>query len=406
LVEGSTYNTGMAVTTRIVDPPPTALREPRSIIALSTLAGAPAHPLAHARVLRDGERAFPAMLELIAGARKRVLFENFIFAGDATGERFASVLAAAARRGVDVRVLYDPIGTLMVRGGSIARMLARDGLMARAFRPLSPIHPWSWLRLRHRDHRKLLAVDGEEAIIGGFCISDNWSPSSSGGRGWRDTGLLVAGPVVADLEHAFDAMWLRAEGRHGRLRAPAENYADVPAALVAADQPGARHVGALYRWLAREARQTLDITDAYLVVPPSILAAFAAAAQRGVAVRLLLPGRNNHPLAGAAARHVYTPLLAAGVEIWEWDGLMIHAKTAVFDGEIVLVGSSNLDPLSMRRNFELNVLVADPVVGATMSAMFARDLATATQIDAAAWRARPRWQRALQSVASYFAPNL
>ena len=360
---------------------------------MSTLASAPARPVPSAEVLRDGERAFPAMIELIDSARRLVLFENFIFAGDATGRRFADALCRAAKRGVDVRVLYDPIGTLMVKGGSIARVLREDGVVARAFRPLSPFAPWSWTRIRHRDHRKLLAVDGAVAVIGGFCISDNWSPSIDGGRGWRDTGLLVRGPVVGDLEQAFEAMWLRA----GESRAPtpraAESYAGVPAALVAADQPGARHVAALYHWLAERARQSLEITDAYLVTPPRILAAFAAAARRGVAVRLLLPGRNNHPMAGAAARHVYQSLLDAGVEIWEWDGLMVHAKTAVVDGEVTLVGSSNLDPLSMRRNFELNLLVADPVTGATMRAMFARDLTTASRIDPVEWRQRPAWQR-------------
>jgi cardiolipin synthase len=382
------------------------LARPDAVTEMSDLANAPARPLSGTDVLRDGERAFPAMIELIDSARRLVLFENFIFAGDATGRRFAGALGNAAKRGVDVRVLYDPIGTLMVKGGSIARVLSEQGVAARPFRPLSPFQPWSWLRIRHRDHRKMLAVDGAAAVIGGFCISDNWSPSAQGGRGWRDTGLLVRGPVVADLEQAFAAMWLRA----GEFRAPksptAESYAGVPAALVAADQPGARHVSALYHWLAEHARQSLEITDAYLVTPPRILAAFAAAARRGVAVRLLLPGRNNHPVAGAAARHVYQPLLDAGVEIWEWDGLMVHAKTAVVDGEVALVGSSNLDPLSMRRNFELNLLVADPVTGAAMRAMFESDLATATRVDPDVWRQRPAWQRRVEAVASFFSPNL
>src|SRR5262249_23770029 len=157
----------------------------------------------------------------------------------------------------------------------------------------------------------------------------------------------------------------------------------LPAALVAADQPEATRVSQLYEWLAAHARQSLDITDAYLVVPGELLLAFAAAARRGVAVRMLLPGGNNHPLAPPAARYSYQALLAAGVEIWEWSGVMVHAKTAVVDGEVTLVGSSNLDPLSMRRNYELNLLVADPVTGEGMRAMFAQDLKTATRIDAA-----------------------
>ncbi len=121
---------------------------------------------------------------------------------------------------------------------------------------------------------------------------------------------------------------------------------------------------------------------------------------------LLLPGRNNHPVAGAAARHIYQPLLDAGVGIWEWGGVMLHAKTAVADGEVTLVGSSNLDPLSIRRNFELNLLIADRETGGAMREMFARDLDNATRIDPAAWRRRPAWPRVLEAAASLFGPNL
>jgi cardiolipin synthase len=375
-----------------------------AIPAVAELAAAPARPVEGVRILRDGEASFPAMLELIAGAQRTVRFENFIFAGDATGCRFAEALAAAAKRGVDVRVLYDPIGTLMVRGGSIARVLKAQGVNARPFRPLSPLSPWSWLRIRHRDHRKLLAVDSSVGVVGGLCISDNWSPSSLGGHGWRDTALEVRGPVVLDLEAAFDAMWEGADDR--RIANPPLGSAAPPAALVAADQPGAARVAHLYEWLAQRARRSLEITDAYLVTPARILDAFAAAARRGVAVRVLVPGRNNHPLAGAAARNNYAALLDAGVEIWEWDGLMVHAKTAVVDGEVTLVGSSNLDPLSMRRNYELNLLVADASTGAGMRTMFARDLETATRIDASAWGRRPVWRRAVEALASVLAPNL
>jgi cardiolipin synthase len=121
---------------------------------------------------------------------------------------------------------------------------------------------------------------------------------------------------------------------------------------------------------------------------------------------MLLPGRNNHPLAGAASRHGYESLLQAGVEIWEWDGVMIHAKTAVMDGELALVGSSNLDPLSMRRNYELNLLVADSVTGVRMQEMFERDLTTATRIDLPTWQKRPAWQRLAESTGALFGSSL
>lgn len=378
------------------------LADASSIADLSALTGSPARVAAGTRLLRDGEAAFPAMLERIEAARRRVRFENFIFAGDATGRRFAAALAATARRGVDVRVLYDPIGTVMVRGGSIARALQGSGVDVRPFRPLSPYAPWTWTRLRHRDHRKTLCVDGEVTVVGGLCISDNWSPSSRGGGGWRDTALLVEGAVAADVERAFEAMW---SGRRAPPVAgdPATGY---PAVMVGADRPGSRCVARVYAWLADHAVRSLDLTDAYLVLPRRVLERFASAARRGVRVRLLLPGRNNHPLAGAAARHGYDLLLESGAEIWEWGGMMVHAKTVVVDEEISLVGSSNLDPLSLSRNYELNLLVVDPVVGGEMRAMFEKDLLGSRQLSLEEWRGRPIWRRTAESVARLLAPDL
>jgi cardiolipin synthase len=147
------------------------------------------------------------MIDLIGSAEHNVSFENFIFADDSTGRKFASALSGATRRGVDVRVLYDPIGTAMLKGGSIAKTLVQDGVNAKPFRPLSPLSPWTWLRLRHRDHRKTMTVDGSVAVVGGLCISDNWAPSSWGGSGWRDTALMVHGPVATDVQKAFESMW-------------------------------------------------------------------------------------------------------------------------------------------------------------------------------------------------------
>jgi len=313
------------------------MTDPAAAAELSRLAGSPPRGGTDVRLLRDGIEAFPAMIEAIAGARTTVRFENFIFAGDTTGRSFAEALAAAAKRGVDVKVLYDPIGTMMVKGGSIADVLRRDGVTTRPFQPLSPFAPWSWLRFRHRDHRKTLTIDGQIAFVGGLCISDNWSPSQKGGRGWRDTALRVRGSIALDVESAFDAMW--ESSTSPPTLAPAESGDGQPAvAILAEDLPGKGRVASIYEWLARSAQETLEITDAYMVAPAKVLGALQDAARRGVSVRILLPGRNNHPVAGAAARWVYEGLLDAGVRIFEWEGVIIHAKTAVADGRIALVG--------------------------------------------------------------------
>jgi cardiolipin synthase len=293
----------------------------------------------------------------------------------------------------------------MVRGGSIARVLRSSGVTARPFRPLSPLAPWSWLRLRHRDHRKTLTVDGETAFVGGLCISDNWSPSETGGRGWRDTALRVRGEIAKDVERAFQKLW---ESSSSPPLSPPADPADARPAvsILAEDLPGAGRVASIYEWLARTARESLEITDAYMVAPPPVIDALEGAARRGVAVRILLPGRNNHRVAGAAARWMYSRLLDAGVRIFEWEGVMIHAKTAVADGVIALVGSSNLDPLSMRRNFELNLAVVDPETGADMQRMFERDLTDARPVLPTAWRRRPMWQKAVERTAGLLGGGL
>lgn len=386
---------------------PSSFTSTSAIAELSRLLGTPARPASGVRILRNGAEAFPIMLGLFEEARRVCTFENFIFAGDETGRRFADGLSAAAHRGIDVRVIYDPVGTMMVHGGSIANVLKKDGISARAFRPLSPYSPRSWLSLKHRDHRKTLVVDDETTVVGGLCISNNWAPSSKGGGGWRDTALLVRGPIAADVAVGFEAMWQRAESAETPvIFQPTADPPSPPVALVAADRPGAARVSTLYEWLAGRARSSFLITDAYLVAPRSLLRALGEAARRGVDVRLLLPGHNNHPSAGAAARRIYQPLMDAGVHIHEWNGVMVHAKTAVVDGEVALVGSSNLDPLSMQRNYELNLVVVDPVTGAAMRAMFAKDLTESTEVDPIAWRRRPLWQKAIESIAGALSPDL
>jgi cardiolipin synthase len=389
------------------------LASARALLEIAAIAGAPLRYGHAVRILRDGALAFPAMLAAIRAARRSVCFENFIMAHDATGERFAAELERARRRGAAVRVLYDPIGTLLVRGGSVGRRLRRADIEARAFRPLSAVAPWSWLRLRHRDHRKLLLSDRSTAVVGGICIADHWAPAERGGGGWRDTAIMVRGPAVADLELAFERMWRRAHGPLPDSAATGEMPAGrLPeergeaAVIVVGDRPGTGRVAAIYEWLADQAQESIELTDAYFVAPAPVLKALVRAARRGVRVRLLLPGRNNHPVAGLAAQRIYSPLLESGAEIHEWNGVMLHAKTAVVDGVISLVGSSNLDPLSLHRNYELNVLVADPHIGAVMRDLFAQDLGAAARLDPILWRRRPLRARAAEAVARLFADLL
>ena len=381
---------------------------------IAAIAQAPLRYGHHVRILHDGALAFPTMLAVIRTAKRAICFENFIFANDGTGQEFAAALERARSRGADVRVLYDPIGTLLVKGGSIARRLRRAAVRARPFRPLSMAAPWSWLHLRHRDHRKLLIADDVAAVVGGICIADHWAPAEHGGGGWRDTAVLLRGPAVADLQLAFERMWRRAlgpmvesfttllEGQALTLPPPRGDARVV----VVGDRPRTQRVAALYEWLADHAETSIEIADAYFVAPERVFKALVRAAQRGVAVRLLLPGRTNHPIAGLAARRIYEPMLVAGAEIYEWNGVMLHAKTCVIDGVISMVGSSNLDPLSLHRNYELNVLIADQKTGDTMRDVFAGDMARATPVQLDDWRGRPRRYKMAEWLAGLFGWNL
>jgi cardiolipin synthase len=384
------------------------LASPRALLELAAIAAAPLRYGHAVRILRDGALAFPAMLAGIHAARGSVSFENFILADDQTGRDFTAALERARRRGAQVRVLYDPVGTLLVKGGSVARRLKAADVEGRAFRPLSPLAPWSWLRLRHRDHRKLLVCDDLIAFVGGICVADHWAPSDRGGAGWRDTAVSIRGPAVMDFQLAFDRMWARARGepRPGAPLRPPPPEKGEAAVIVVGDSPGRGRVAALYEWLADRAEETIELTDAYFVAPRRVLDALIRAAHRGIRVRLLLPGRNNHPVAGLAARRIYGPLLDAGAEIHEWTGVMLHAKTAVVDGVVTLVGSSNLDPLSLRRNYELNALVADPQTGSAMRDLFATDLGKAARVNEAEWNRRPLAARAAEAAATLFADLL
>lgn len=392
-----------------------ALAAPHAMEEIAALAEAPLRRGHHVRILHDGSLAFPAMISAIRSARLSVCFENFIFAHDRTGEEFAVALEDAARRGVEVRVLYDPIGTLLVKGGSIRRRLKKANVTVRPFRPFTFKQPWSWLHLTYRDHRKLLIVDDLTAFVGGINIGDNWSPASHGGQGWRDTAAAVRGPAVLDCRLAFERMWKRALEKvpgssgasHFQLPTatlPAERGdADV---VVVGDRPRKHRVASLYEWLADRAERSFDITDSYFVAPRRVFDALVRAARRGVRVRLLLPGRNNHPVAGLAARRIYQPLLEAGAEIWEWNGVMLHAKTAVVDGVISLIGSSNLDPLSLYRNYELNVVVGPGRATAVLATFFEDDLRQARQVNLDEWRRRPLIYRIGEQLAWLFSSNL
>ena len=349
--------------------------------ALSRASGAPLVPGNQVRVLEDADGNYPVWLAAIRNARRFILFENYIFEEDEVGTTFAEALAERARAGVRVRFVRDWLGSKGGASRGFWKRLAAAGVEMRCFNPPRLDSPFGWIS---RDHRKMVTVDGEVAFVSGLCISRRWCGEPERGiPPWRDTGLEIRGPAVADVEQAFAGIW---EAMGDPIPAgELSNAADLaPAGTVAlrvvAGVPSTAGLLRMDQLVAAVARRTLWLTDAYFVGLSSYVQALRAAARDGVDVRLLVPSSTDLPLVGALSRSGYRSLLEAGVRIFEWNGSMLHAKTAVADGRWTRVGSTNLNLASFLGNYELDVAIEDAGIAGQMEEMYERDLENATEI--------------------------
>ena len=347
--------------------------------ALSRAAGAPLVPGNRVRLLRDARENYPAWLSAIRDARRHIYFESYIFSDDATGREFAAALAERAAAGVKVRVLYDWLGTW--GAGGLWPELRKAGAEVRCFNPPRVDSPLGWLS---RDHRKSIVVDGQIGYVGGLCVSSRWlGDEAKGIEAWRDTGIEIRGPAVADLQEAFSRVWA-ATG----VAIPEEELAETPAMAplgdipvrVVATMPNLAGLFRLDQLIAALARKRLWLTDAYFVGLTPYVQALCAAARDGVDVRLLVPGASDIPVVSPLSRAGYRPLLEAGVRVFEWNGSMLHAKTAVADERWARVGSTNLNVASFWANYELDVAVEDEHFAGAMASMYEQDLERATEI--------------------------
>ena len=349
--------------------------------ALSRTAGAPLVPGNQVRLLKDAGENYPAWLAAIAGAQRTILFENYIIANDAAGRRFAAALSERARAGVQVRVIYDWFGGLGLGSHHVLQGLSEAGGEVRVFNAPWIGSPFGWMR---RDHRKMIAVDGRVGFVSGLCVSSRWEGDAAQGIApWRDTGIEITGPAVADLERAFAQVWAAAG-------TPLPEAALTAAAAIArtgditlrvlANQPNYTNLYRLDQLIAAMAERTLWLTDAYYVGTASYVQALRAAALDGVDVRLLVPGASNIIAVSTLSRAGYRPLLEAGIRVFEWNGPMLHAKTAVTDGRWARVGSTNLNVASWIGNYELDVAIEDDNFAALMETTYEEDLANATEI--------------------------
>ena len=397
-----------AVVERLADEGPGSLVE-RHLATMEALGGPPLVVGNAARLLVDGPQTHGAMFEAIAAARRHVHLETYILEGGETGERLASLLAERVRHGVRVALLYDSVGGLRTPREYFERLRAA-GVAVCEFNPVAPL-AGGVLTLNHRDHRKILVVDGRVAFTGGINISDVYSSGSASasrradrGDGWRDTHVEARGPVVAEFQRLFLGTWADQHCPPGAdvdgAFPPPARAGDRVMRVVASTPRDARNAirDELLSAMAH-AERSIHVTMAYFVPDPTALDVLEAAARRGVDVRLVLPGFSDFWAVHAAGRSHYGRLLAAGVRIHERRDALLHAKTVVVDGVWSTVGSANMDWRSFLHNDEVNLIVIGEGFGREMERLFDEDLARSVPIDAASWSRRGPLERMREGLA-------
>lgn len=355
-------------------------------------------------ILHGGETAYPAMLAAIDAARERVSLSTYIFDSDATGKGFADALGRAAERGVEVRVLVDGVGELYSFPRA-RRMLRRRGVTARRFLPPRLLPPSFMLNLRN--HRKLLLVDDAVGFTGGMNISDrHLTDREDDVRRVVDVHFALRGPVLVELMAVFNSDWQFAGG--GEAPLPTPRRAGEASCRAVADGPDEvlDRLLLLLVGAVGLARQRVVIMTPYFIPPRELLGALQAAALRGVDVAVLLPQNNNLFFMHRATRHLLWELLERGVRVYYQPGPFVHSKLLLVDEGYAQIGSANVDPRSLRLNFELTVEIFDPAVVSELADHVAVARARAIEVRLEDVDARSMPTRLLDGLAWLFSPYL
>ncbi len=362
---------------------PVDAADPRFADYVASLVGAAVEPGDAYTVLRNGD-AFPPMLEAIQQAKSRIVFETYVFKEDGIGEQFIQALEQAAQRGVTVRIIVDPIGSVLRRASE--QRLTNAGVGLSWFNPL---RFWTLEETNYRTHRKVMVVDGAVAFTGGMGIADQWLGQAQDADHWRDTQFKITGPAVRALEASFYENWIESGGRSApALGAEMPPRATGARSVVLWSNPtaGASNVKLLYLLAMGAARKAIDIQSPYITLDESTRWSIAEARKRGVRVRMLSEGEITDAMpVKHASRFGYQQLLDQGVEIYEYQPTMMHTKAVMIDGAFSIIGSANFGNRSFELNDELTVAVFDPELAQALIGDFEKDMQASIRLDAATW---------------------
>lgn len=332
-------------------------------------------------LITEGDDFFTRIISAIEGAEKSINLETYIFSSDQLGWLIAEKLAEKAAQGVEVNVVYDSVGSIAA-SSQMFNMMRNSGVEIIEYHPFVP-----WRRywgISFRDHRKILVIDGRKAFIGGINIGREYAGEKFSGSNWRDTHIMIEGPAVSDIQFFFMENWYRNGGAvmNSRLYFPEIRKTGqiLLMILCTSSRKKVRPVHQSYISAMQNSRNTVYITNAYFIPDAKIYRSLVKAAERGVDVRLLLPGVSDIPFVKYASRYLYKRYMKKGIRIYEYSESVLHAKTAVIDGIWSTVGSSNLDRRSFRKNLEMNAVILDQNFGEKMEQVFMNDIENSKEI--------------------------
>ena len=340
--------------------------------------------------LTNGDQIFPAMLTAIKLAEKTITFETYIYWSGAIGQQFADALVERAKAGVKVLVLLDWVGSAKIDAGYLKAMETAGVKVHKFHKPVW----YNLARLNNRTHRKLLVVDGRVGFTGGVGIAPQWTGNGQDADHWRDSHFRAEGPVVAQIQATFLNNWLKVTGevQHGEEFFPAIKALGTERAQMFSSSPsnGSENMQLMYHLAINAAAQSIDLSMAYFVPDEMSRDLMIKAVKRGVRVRLITPGPiTDTQTVRVASRRTWGPLLAAGVEIFEYQPSMYHCKIMIIDGVMTSVGSTNFDNRSLRLNDEANLNVYGREFAALQTAVFEKDLLVSRRMTFEQWQNRP-----------------